>query len=563
MNVTRYYPFERNRYFYGKLLTVRDFESEQKYFNNKRRMINRLLHGTGIVSGLHVVAVDDKSVTIEMGFALDQHGREIIIPSPVTQKLSTIEGFSNNEYAKNVYLCVAYEEKGKEPVHSVASSSSRTEEVSEYNRFLESYKLFIQETPPEPSSFELSSLIKSTSTIYQDEEVRILQTTPRYIYADEEFEVVLKVEKTMQSPTLQLKLELDEELFELVGEKQEKNIQFLEPQGQKQTEYTIVFQLRAKAGISEEQSLFLRYTPSSTITKGDQQFSLSSGAMNVLSITDTSIRNRVLKDYFSRTLDQSLHSQGESCVYLAKIDLLQMGSTYMIEKVTEAPFQEYVHNPSFLNQLDSFLSNGKDKPQASKKATESGAYPVLEQGFSVTTKVEQVREGKAPYLEAKYVQSQQELQLHVGFPHHVQLQDEVRTGVVEMKVGQRGGFLKAKGIYSEEIEHGLGTHTPLLIVTAIEEISRNVVGQEQRVFFGDTDVFKDSEYESEGSNLAIGTMLYVEKGTFRLGIKQKGSVTASKIKIRWWAIKKTAETAVQVHQKPLLESEIAASHQEE
>lgn len=79
---TRYYPFERNRYFYGKLLTVRDFESEQKYFNDKRRMMNRLLHGSGVLTGLQVVAVDEKSVSVEMGAAIDALGREIVVPSP-------------------------------------------------------------------------------------------------------------------------------------------------------------------------------------------------------------------------------------------------------------------------------------------------------------------------------------------------------------------------------------------------------------------------------------------------------------------------------------------------
>ena len=31
MNHANFFPFERNRYFYGKLLTVRDFEVEQRY----------------------------------------------------------------------------------------------------------------------------------------------------------------------------------------------------------------------------------------------------------------------------------------------------------------------------------------------------------------------------------------------------------------------------------------------------------------------------------------------------------------------------------------------------
>ena len=35
MKNAKYYPFERNKYFYGKLLSVDDFELEQRYTNNK------------------------------------------------------------------------------------------------------------------------------------------------------------------------------------------------------------------------------------------------------------------------------------------------------------------------------------------------------------------------------------------------------------------------------------------------------------------------------------------------------------------------------------------------
>ncbi|MFR8166048.1 MAG: hypothetical protein ACLU8D_08775 [Enterocloster sp.] len=55
MKNLQYFPFERNRYYYGKLLTEQDFNSEQRYFNDKRRMVNRFLHGSGVAAGLTVV----------------------------------------------------------------------------------------------------------------------------------------------------------------------------------------------------------------------------------------------------------------------------------------------------------------------------------------------------------------------------------------------------------------------------------------------------------------------------------------------------------------------------
>jgi hypothetical protein len=45
VNNCNFHNFEKNKYFYGKLMTVRDFEAEQEYFDGKRYLINRLLHG--------------------------------------------------------------------------------------------------------------------------------------------------------------------------------------------------------------------------------------------------------------------------------------------------------------------------------------------------------------------------------------------------------------------------------------------------------------------------------------------------------------------------------------
>lgn len=54
MKNTKLYPFERNRYYSGKMLTSADFQAEQTYFNNKRRFINNLMYGAGVVCGCGV-----------------------------------------------------------------------------------------------------------------------------------------------------------------------------------------------------------------------------------------------------------------------------------------------------------------------------------------------------------------------------------------------------------------------------------------------------------------------------------------------------------------------------
>lgn len=73
-------PPTRNRYFYGKLLDVFHFELEQRYFNNKRWMLNRLVSGYGVVCGLGVqLGPDNQSVVVLPGVAIDKCGREIIV----------------------------------------------------------------------------------------------------------------------------------------------------------------------------------------------------------------------------------------------------------------------------------------------------------------------------------------------------------------------------------------------------------------------------------------------------------------------------------------------------
>ena len=95
MKNTQLYPFERNHYYYGMLLSVENFNAEQKYLNDKRRLINRLVHGSGVVSGLNVVAIDEQTISLESGLAFDSTGREIVVANPVTKKLSMINGYDS------------------------------------------------------------------------------------------------------------------------------------------------------------------------------------------------------------------------------------------------------------------------------------------------------------------------------------------------------------------------------------------------------------------------------------------------------------------------------------
>ncbi len=528
MKKSRLYPFERNRYFYGKLLTVRDFESEQKYFNDKRRLLNRLLYGSGVLSGMQVVAVDDKTISVEMGVAIDYIGRELVIPSPVTLKLSMIEGFTNNEYKKNVYLCVAYDEKGKEPVHSVGNSAIRSDEVSEYNRVLESYRLFIVEEAPAPSSFEFVRLLENVTTIYEDVGVRITQRMPKYVNPGEVVEVKLVVEKTLQTPRIAFQYDYDAVGFTTVGH-DGQNVSFAEPGDAQETEYTVSFHVKAPLEAGGSASLTVPNS-AAKLTIGDSVIPLDSNAKHVIEVLEEPVAERILKDWHERSLEEAVEGSADQSICLAKISLLQMGPTYMIEKVDRVPYGEYIESTSLLQRL-------------SQTSRASSLHK-----FYASAETEDLEYGAKPSLDVQYHPDRNEFDFKLGIPRPQHLYDEIATGTMEVlleSIGKSGGFFFSRGkknYVSDEINHGLG-EGQVSVVVGLEEVERSVAGDvnatQKRIYYGQSDVFKGTEFEPDIPNVSLGTIVYPEKGTFRIGMKLQGEMesTASVIAVRWWAFK--------------------------
>jgi hypothetical protein len=87
--VCRVSPLQRNNYFHGKLMTVRDYTAEQDYFNEKRRLVNRMVNGWGVVCGLDVSSAegDGDYACVTPGMAIDSCGREITVCDELTVPL--------------------------------------------------------------------------------------------------------------------------------------------------------------------------------------------------------------------------------------------------------------------------------------------------------------------------------------------------------------------------------------------------------------------------------------------------------------------------------------------
>jgi len=70
----------RNNYWYGKLLDEQHFRMEQRYFNTKRWLLNRLAVGEGVLCGLGLTARADGLLILARGVAIDGLGHEILVP---------------------------------------------------------------------------------------------------------------------------------------------------------------------------------------------------------------------------------------------------------------------------------------------------------------------------------------------------------------------------------------------------------------------------------------------------------------------------------------------------
>lgn len=98
---------KRMRYFDGQFLTEKDFQEEQAYLLNRHYIHNRALHTTGIAEGLEVNArVGDNRLVVQPGVALDQQGREIVLPAESSLEQAALNALPNQK----VLLVISYVE---------------------------------------------------------------------------------------------------------------------------------------------------------------------------------------------------------------------------------------------------------------------------------------------------------------------------------------------------------------------------------------------------------------------------------------------------------------------
>ena len=145
-------PAVRARYFYGKLLDVHHFKTEQDYFNEKRWLLNRVVSGYGVVCGLGIEWYgDDRRIVVLPGVAIDKCGREIIVdrrsdpisveepgshPPPVKQEECEDDG-------EWVHVSLCYHECESDPERALGGDCD-TESVCAPGSIRERYRIDVR-----------------------------------------------------------------------------------------------------------------------------------------------------------------------------------------------------------------------------------------------------------------------------------------------------------------------------------------------------------------------------------------------------------------------------------
>lgn len=496
MKNLKFFPYERNRYFYGKLLGVEDFEAEQKYLNDKRRLINRFMHGCGVVCGLNVVQVEDDAISVEAGLALDFAGREILVDEPVTRRLSELEGFSAYEKDRNsgsyLYLCIEYAEYEKSPVYSVASSGA--DGVTQYSRIAEGYHLYLTGQEPEQDLRGSSAYYEIKKTLYWGNGVRISQVFPRYVKSGSEFDACVIVENMGQTQPISFCYELALDCLKKDG-KQRIRVEFDEEEHEKAKRYEIPLVLEAARGSGmcgwaklKEESFVLRAGGHVLDAQAEAEHTVEITADPVGGIVERRYRTEAMREIKSETYHQG--------IYLAKISLFGAGNTVVIDDVEEMPFGQYIINDvlSGIRETDAKQQQREMLRRIGRIGQCGGAVP--EKGPT----------GKQETLACI-------------------------SGTVSIELGIGGA--RGQKFFSKPVVHGLGPGD-VSVVCGIAGDAR----KPSAVYYGEPAVFEEDERE-----VLAKTAVKVDtvNGTFVAGIMLTEATTAGSVKLHWTAFRDWAD----------------------
>ena len=525
------FPFERNRYFYGKMLTARDFETEQKYQNDKRRLVNRSVLGAGIVCGLGVNCSDDSSLTIESGLALDYMGREVAVNSPVFQKFAMLPGSENLEGFETAYLCLAYKETESELVSNIGVSKGD----EQHNKIEEGFTLYLDTNQPDYAVLYGEGGLNCVHTVYSKQGIDVVQIMPAAVTAGEIFAIKYLIVKNLSLPPVSFTMEFSSDYIKDIDGKDELKFSYSENIETKKHVAAVEFKVKA-AQMPGVRAPYASDKPSLSLECGE-----FSGQSKLHQVDDILIcKDSEELTNLNRFKFSNLNSRtygGNTPIYLAKIDFATVGKIYMFRNVAPHPFEQRLADSGLLRAGNKetaapqiqYIQTPGSSPQANQGAPQNIVLP------EVKTEVETLKYWQNPEVTSEI--SGNKLFFRFGIPSSEAYDYATSSGVVEIPIS---GTIRVNARFvSEEIQHLLGLGNVSINLSAAYGESGS-----ERLLFGNGEVFNGKNIaDKEIPKVQTAAILYPDKGTFRVGVWCHDHVAGQSIRIYWFAMKTSRDTA--------------------
>ncbi len=501
MQNRKYFPFERNSYYFGKLLTTRDFEAEQRYFNDKRRFVNRLTGANGIVAGMGVVAADDSSVIIQAGCAFDASGREIVVPETKVVKLSTIEGYDDLT-STCAYLSIRYDEQPTDEVYNALGE--RGEPC--FGKIQEGFRLTLTDESMVAQIIDPLSEFVESVTIFSDEDISVIQYTPRLALTDTDLVVEIEIiKRSLGTSDFSVGY-----LFETPGLKGVDG----------SNEHRVALSgLRLSRGQTARQRLVLRPEPhiwgggeitaqisGIVVQKDSESFSIRDRKNVKIKPVEKDLTGHYMQTYYQRSMDRTLGDSLDEKLWIAKIELFRQKSSMLIDRVIPVPFSQFSYNAQQLMQLkrlESFYGKTGLIAAASEYVPDNS---------------DKIRSRRAENPDSTKMTA---------------------SGVFDISLGM--GYSTKEPVFSEEIMHGLGKG-PVYVEIGVEYISGNAQsgGETNEIILGDIRLFAYDGIKRDEEriyNVSTAVKVLPERGTFIAGVQPKEASGLISLRIRWFAMR--------------------------
>lgn len=487
-------PFERNRYYVGKLLTSADFQAEQAYGIQKRRFLNELMFGYGVVCGLGVYSLDDQSVMVDSGVAMDGCGREIAVASAVVRKLSAVKGFEELETGRAI-LCLRYREENVHPVYAVKGQEA--EEGYECNRIREEWEFFLKDEAALPLPAPPESEFFSSAVLFEDEEYIVTLAVPAAASCGFRVRMDLTV-KAKGDGVLPFGLDTVIQTPAFLGDNGEHELHIhLEeiapgPGEMVRRSYWLTAQ-----GMPAPDSVLIAGADGTRISIGDRRENLKDNFMMRVAVEDAPPEELVARAIGRISLESRELAGRADFVPLARVLLQRTKNAYLIEKLEENGVKRYVQTAAAAGLRTEYAAYYASPEQTARAA----AAQEVRQDFG---------EDGERYRDPIYA-----------------------TGVCEIPMG---GARRGQIVRSDEILHGLGRGN-VLVQVGFEYLTEDMRqgGQSRNTIYGDPGLF--SEEAPPITMAATAVKVLNDRGSFVAAARLEQDAAQAVMLLRWVAVK--------------------------